>query len=269
LAVVAAAALPAAALAEPAPRIVAGPVVSGTPAVGATLTATAGWVPAGRPGAWQWLRCRGNDVNACTVIPGAGTATYVVAPADTGRRLRAWVTVVSSDGDRGVYGYSVATAPVPGTPATVVAPAPTPSSQPASPPVVTPPVAPPGSSRRHRSRRLRPRAIVRIRGRLTANGARVTLLTVHVPASARVTIRCRGASCPYSLWWRRVGSTRLVRARPFERRLPAGTRLAVTVTEHGFVGKRTVIVIRRGRAPARTDRCLYPGSARPRACSAP
>ena len=39
---------------------------------------------------------------------------------------------------------------------------------------------------------------------------------------------------------------------------PAGTRLVIGVTKPGRIGKRTTIVIRRGKAPRRIDRCLMP-----------
>jgi len=58
----------------------------------------------------------------------------------------------------------------------------------------------------------------------------------------------------------------VTRVRRFERRLPAGVRLVVRVTRTGWIGKHTVIRIRRGAAPARSDRCLYPGFNDPRPC---
>jgi hypothetical protein len=46
------------------------------------------------------------------------------------------------------------------------------------------------------------------------------------------------------------------RLRRFERVLRAGTRLELTVTKPGTIGKWTAIVIRRGVLPQRTDGCL-------------
>jgi hypothetical protein len=46
------------------------------------------------------------------------------------------------------------------------------------------------------------------------------------------------------------------RLRPFERELRAGTRIEITVVKLGFIGKRTVFVIRRGAAPRRSDGCV-------------
>jgi hypothetical protein len=59
-----------------------------------------------------------------------------------------------------------------------------------------------------------------------------------------------------------------VHVAPFERVLRAGVRLTIAVTRPGYVGKHTVIALRRGRPPARRDRCLYPGEPRPQRCRA-
>jgi len=58
------------------------------------------------------------------------------------------------------------------------------------------------------------------------------------------------------------------RLRPFERELRAGTRLEISVTKPGYIGKFTVIVIRRNAAPWRSDRCLEPGAKRAVRCAA-
>jgi hypothetical protein len=110
---------------------------------------------------------------------------------------------------------------------------------------------------------LDPFPVVRIRGRLTATGARVTLFTVRAPRGVRIDVRCRGSSCPV----RRLARTAAVsRLRPFERHLRAGTRLEITVTKPGYIGKWTTIVIRRGAPPKRSDRCRYAGGRRPVPC---
>ena len=109
-----------------------------------------------------------------------------------------------------------------------------------------------------------PFPVVRLAGRLTRTGVRVTSLDVQAPPGARVQLRCRGRGCPYR---RAVGraagrvSFRRVR-RPFR----AGTVFEVSVTKPGTIGKYTRFRIRRGRTPARVDRCLRPGVARPVTC---
>jgi hypothetical protein len=57
-----------------------------------------------------------------------------------------------------------------------------------------------------------------------------------------------------------------LRFKALERTLPAGTRVQVTVTRRGLVGKYTRFRIRRLQLPVRTDRCVMPGSKRPSAC---
>jgi hypothetical protein len=123
-----------------------------------------------------------------------------------------------------------------------------------------------GSGGRGRPALLAPFPVVAIGGRLTRAGARLTLLTVRGPVGARVLARCRGRGCP-ARWIRgRVGRSRKLRLRRFERWLRAGTVLEVLVTGPGRVGKYSRFTIRRGKPPARKDACVAPGSTRPSAC---
>lgn len=118
-------------------------------------------------------------------------------------------------------------------------------------------------------RRLAPFPTVRIRGAVTRQIVRVALLSVRAPAHATVTVRCQGASCPKRTTVQRVGAhARVVRFRELERALRSGTILRVSVTRPGTIGKYTRFALRRGRAPARSDRCLRGSSARPIACPA-
>ena len=112
---------------------------------------------------------------------------------------------------------------------------------------------------------LDPFPLVRIKGRLTLTGARVTLLAVRAPRGGRIAVACRGRDCPLRRFSEASGVRRL---RRFERSLRAGTRLQITVTKPGYVGKVTVIVIRRHAAPWRSDRCLEPGATRTVRCAA-
>lgn len=280
--------------AEEAPTIVAGPTIGGVSQGGRTLTATATYTGTPTPSAsWSWLRCRGRGMSTCTAIAGATSSTYRLTSADVGNRIRVRLTVSNEVGR--VLAHSSATDVVQAAPAPDPTPIPTPSPTPAptakptptatprptavpaetpvgsgttAPPTFslggpTPPASTPGRSVGPPI--LRPFPVVRVGGRFTANGAVVTLLTVRAPSRVRITVRCLGRRCPVRRWAR---TAVLKRARKFERRLPAGVRLIVTVTRPGWIGKRTSILIRRGRVPARVDRCLYPGSARPRRCPA-
>jgi hypothetical protein len=108
-------------------------------------------------------------------------------------------------------------------------------------------------------------AVVRIRGRVTRRGVRLTLLGVRAPRGARVLARCLGKRCTVR---RQAATTRsAVSLRRFHRHFRAGTVLVVRVTMPGRVGKFTRFTIRRGRPPLRRDLCLAPGARRPMNCS--
>jgi hypothetical protein len=112
---------------------------------------------------------------------------------------------------------------------------------------------------------MRPFPLVRIRGWLTSRGAMIEALTVRGPRGVSISVRCDGRGCPRG---RLARSAKVTRLKAFHGFLPAGARLEIRVTRPGFVGKHTLIRIRRGKAPVRRDRCLLPGSGRPRACPA-
>jgi hypothetical protein len=265
------------------PQITAGPVIAGTPQVGATLAANATWTGTPEPtAAWRWLRCAGPG--SCTDIAGATAATYVATTADVGSFLRVRLDVRNSAGARTARSVltAVVTAAPPPPPPTPT-PDPTPTPEPTAAPTQQPservagtPAADPspaGASGPYAAlpgapalRLLRPFPLVRIRGKLMAGGARITLFSVRAPAGVRILVRCRGGSCPVRRLVRtrrRAGTSRL---RAFERRLRAGTTLRVAITKPGFVGKSTVIVIRSMAAPRRVDRCLVPDPDRVERC---
>jgi large repetitive protein len=79
----------------------AAPTVSGTLAVGQTLTATPGAWSGAQPItiAYQWERCDTNGGN-CNYIGGATAAGYTVTSADAGHRLIVVVTASNSDGSK-------------------------------------------------------------------------------------------------------------------------------------------------------------------------
>jgi hypothetical protein len=112
---------------------------------------------------------------------------------------------------------------------------------------------------------LEPFPTVRIRGVLEGGGIRIRLFEVDAPRGARVRIHCRGSGCPKP---RKAAAARLRRFRRYEVRLAAGAVLEVFVRKPGTVGKYTRFSVRRGRAPARRDRCLFPGEKRPLLCPA-
>jgi hypothetical protein len=236
-----------AAHAATAPAIEGGRAVAGRPEVGSRLEGTARWTGS-KPleVRWTWLRCAGTSETGCKPIKGADRRTYAVRPADQGSLLRARVRVENEHGWAWVLS----------APTDAVRPAP------------DPPAPEEGGvlgEEAESAPRLDPFPVVRIRGRLTRTGARVSRLTVTAPEGARIVVRCKGRGCPRSRW---AGTASLVRVAPFERILRSGVRLTITVTRPGYVGKHTVIALRRGKPPARRDRCLYPGESQPRRCGA-
>ena len=257
------------------PEITGGPTIDGTPQVGSILTARAQWEGDPVPVAtWRWLRCpRPNG--ACAAIDGATALTYAVTAADVGSVLRVRLTVTSPEGadeKRSAPTAPVAAAPEP-TPVPTATATPTATPVPAvqpqdtfdvgAAPAATPPVAPRPIAAVPRM--LSPFPVVRVRGVLVAQGARLTLFTVKAPRGVRITVTCRGRGCPVRRFVAPAGVSRL---RRFERVLAAGTRLHVIVSKPGFIGKSTLLVIRRSLAPRRVDRCLPPGATRPVRCPA-
>ncbi|HEY3020485.1 MAG TPA: PKD domain-containing protein [Solirubrobacteraceae bacterium] len=115
-----------------------------------------------------------------------------------------------------------------------------------------------------------PFPVIRLRGRLTARGVAVQLLTVRAGRGARIEARCTGRGCPRST--RRLvtftgrAEQRVVALRRLQRRLPAGAVIEIRVSQASRIGKFTRFVVRRGRPPLRVDLCLPPGSSAPRAC---
>lgn len=81
------------------PSSTAAPTVSGTAAVGSSLTATSGTWRGDAPLAFSyaWQRCDSNGDN-CASIGGATATTYTIKTADAGARLRATVTAKNSAG---------------------------------------------------------------------------------------------------------------------------------------------------------------------------
>jgi PKD repeat protein len=113
--------------------------------------------------------------------------------------------------------------------------------------------------------RMRPFPVVRIAGVVLPHGALVKILSVRAPRGARVLVRCRGTGCPVRAV-ARSSATSVLRIRRFERTLRAGIRLELFVRKPQRIGKYTRFAIRAGKAPARVDRCLLPGSKRPVRC---
>jgi PKD repeat protein len=136
---------------------------------------------------------------------------------------------------------------------------------------------PPGSA--SALRLMAPFPIVRMSGLVRRAGIKLRLLSVSAPVGASVALRCRGRGCPFRHRNKVVkprdpkkgsgasGSAGVVRMRRFGHRLlRVGAVIRVLVSSPGSVGKYTRFRIRRGRVPARKDRCLPPGGKTPIRC---
>jgi hypothetical protein len=113
-----------------------------------------------------------------------------------------------------------------------------------------------------------PFPLVRMLAAVGQRGTTIRELLVKVPAGARARIRCRGRGCSFrSMVKKAQPRTRILRIHRFRKhRLRPGAVIEIRVTKRGEVGKYTRFVIRKGRPPKRTDRCLPPGAKRPMRC---
>jgi hypothetical protein len=263
------------------PDITQAPAITGQAYIDAQLKSSAGAWRNGGDAYYYWQRCH-NGCREWRWIEDAEGLTYTLRADDEGRRVRVVLFVVNRDGwdwaASQPTGFVTEPPPTPPPPPPPPEPEPEPSPQPPTPPApVTPappaaptvestePAAPAGDVLSGGAQLLRPFPSVALRGVLTRRGARFTRISVVAPEGARIRVRCSGPSCPRERWARAASVTRL---RPFERSLRAGTRIAISVTRSGFIGKHTLIVVRRGKPPLRRDRCLNPGARRATVCPA-
>jgi hypothetical protein len=244
LAVLLAAALGAAVRAPAAMADCGAPSISGTLAVGSTVTAKAGSCSDPIPPNVQltWYRCTGSTPATCTtqVKPAQSSpSAYTPTAADVGMRLgvKQEATVLLTEVDWRQ---------------TDVVP------QPVGPPP-PPPGGGDGGGGGNATPFMSPFPVVIVAGRLTRRGASVRRLSVRGPAGARVLGRCRGRSCPARRARKVIGPNGTARLRRFQRRLRARTVLEVLVTQPGVIGKYTRFRIRRGLPPKRVDMCVQPG----------
>jgi hypothetical protein len=247
-----------------------------TAQVGATLTAQGGaWSgPHGTQARYEWWRCATPSPDATCTLVSDGTTQYRLGAADQSQYL--FVVLYAWHGPQSAFAISPPSAPVAAPPAPTPVfevtppPDPAPVAPPPDPAPVTPPPAPVTSlgavlkTSATDPKILQPFPVVRLAGRLTLTGARVTLFSVQAPLHVRITVACTGTGCPTRRWGRTTAGP-LTRISAFERALPAGMRITVSVTRSGYIGKQTVFWIRRGKIPQRQDNCVYPNG-KVRAC---
>ena len=285
------------------PSVTQAPSITGTYRVGQTLTASGGnWSgPYGTTASYMWLRCTDpNNVYSCSTINNQTAQTYRLVNDDYNKRMR--VALIARDRDNH-YDYEISnsvgpvaaagsTSPPPNptptptrtpspTPRPTVTPAPTATPTPTPPPapqqtfdVAAAPVATPvptsgevlhQTATSKKAKMIHPRPTVRVQGRLTANGARVTALTVRAPRGVTITASCAGGGCPAHRVTR--NGAKLTHLSTFEKVLRAGTRITIKISKPGgYITKVTVLEIRRGSAPMRRDGCLWPARKKMQRC---
>ena len=235
------------------PQSLSRPTFSGTPREGETLTVTS-------EGTWtndpfffdyRWRRCDSAG-GGCQDIGAAVGSRYELSVADVGHTIRLRVLATgpfgtgSADSDPSpvIRGRESAAAPEPGRPAG------------------------PNQPTRSRPRRpllLRPFPSILLVGRVVGPGTLLTAVTVRSPRRTVVRVTCRGPGCPFRRRSLRMRG-RNVRIRSLQGAFGRGAVLVFRVTGPGRIGKYTRVRFRLRRVPARVDRCLYPGSSRPRRC---
>ena len=114
-------------------------------------------------------------------------------------------------------------------------------------------------------------AVVSNQWLVTRTHAKLLSLVVRLaPKGARIVLTCKGKGCPKKRTQRRTVSRdlqRIVLQRPFRRsRLRFGTRLTLTITAAGTIGRTYSYVVKRGELPRRTTTCRAPGASRGRSC---
>jgi hypothetical protein len=98
------------------------PTISGTLAVGQTLSVAPGsWTPSPASYTYQWWSCSSQVLATCSLISGATSATYTLTASDGGNYFYAQVTALSAGG--GTTANSAISGRVLTQPAVIVAPA--------------------------------------------------------------------------------------------------------------------------------------------------
>jgi hypothetical protein len=246
--------------------------IAGDPVVGSTLTATL--EPNDPDASYIWQRCQLDETLDCVAIEGVDGPSYTIVDADLGKQL-AVVAELSRGPDVSSARTSVVMAPPPPPPPP---PDPTPEPTPTPSPVQnageepptfdqsggtqTPPAAATApASHLARPQYLWPFPVVRVKGTLVAGGARISLLRITAPATARTDVRCSGPGC--RMRRHLFGTARLT---ALERFLRARTRITIRVSSPESIGKYVRLVIRNGSPPKRRDACLLPGETAPVRC---
>jgi hypothetical protein len=101
------------------------------------------------------------------------------------------------------------------------------------------------------------RATSKLAFQLTDNGIKLVNVRVKVNRKARVQVGCKGCG-------KRVKRGRSVKFNFRGKALRAGSKITIRATRGGEIGVYQSRKIRRGKTPSESERCLSPGSKKPR-----
>jgi PKD repeat protein len=111
-----------------------------------------------------------------------------------------------------------------------------------------------------------PGVVIEMRALVFSRNTEVRYLRVRAPAGSKIKVRCLGGKrCPTTGTKTSHGSKRL-RFKKLERTFRPGTKLIITVTKPGFIGRQTSFKLRRGKGPVRKDLCRLPGAKNATSC---
>lgn len=103
---------------------------------------------------------------------------------------------------------------------------------------------------------LSPFPVVRLAGTVLPGGrTEIERLIIRAPDDSRVTVHCKGQSCPFKARERAVQRAR-IRVRELERALGPRTVIKIYVTAPDQIGKFAQFKLREGKAPKRVDACV-------------
>jgi PKD repeat protein len=95
---------------------------------------------------------------------------------------------------------------------------------------------------------------------------KVKFLRVRAPAGSKISVRCLGKkNCPKRVTKTSKGS-KMLGFKKLQRRFRPKTKLIITVTKSGFIGRQTTFTLRRRKPPLRRDLCLNPGAKKATEC---
>jgi hypothetical protein len=101
------------------------------------------------------------------------------------------------------------------------------------------------------------RATSKLAFQLTKNGIKLVSVRVSVNRKARVEVSCKGCG-------KKVKRGRRVKFNFRGKSLRVGSKIAIRATRAGEIGVYQSRKVRRGKTPSEAERCLIPGSKKPR-----